>query len=72
MRWMQGPFAAPTTERPLLLRARLLERLQQRWSLPVVCVVAGAGFGKTTLLAQAYAENLLDPPRDRPLAELHH
>ena len=45
----------------MLLRARLLERIQQRWALPVIGVVAGAGFGKTTLLAQALAENLLDP-----------
>ena len=57
---MRGPFAAPTSGRPELLRARLLERLQARWTTPVVAVIAGAGFGKTTLLAQARAENLLD------------
>ena len=58
---MQEPGAPPRAERPHLLRARLLERLQRRWSVPVVAVIAGAGFGKTTLLAQTLAENLLDP-----------
>ena len=51
----------PVTGRPGLIRARLLHRLQARWSSKVVTVTAGPGFGKTTLLAQAYTENLLDP-----------
>ena len=58
---MHGPFAAPINARPQLLRGRLLERLQARWSVPVVSIVAGAGFGKTTVLAQVQTENLLDP-----------
>lgn len=58
---MSGPNGAPTPGRPALVRARLLDMLSDRWRLPVVAVVAGAGFGKTTLLAQAAAENLLDP-----------
>ena len=39
---MHGPFAAPINARPQLLRGRLLERLQARWSVPVVSIVAGA------------------------------
>lgn len=58
---IETPFAVPTSGRPELLRARLLARVQQRWKVPVVVVIAGAGFGKTTLLAQARSENLLDP-----------
>ncbi|MFS8098674.1 hypothetical protein LFM09_16200 [Lentzea alba] len=50
--------------RPLdveLPRLRLVDRLRQRWSRPVTLVVAGAGFGKTTALAQAVRANLLEP-----------
>ncbi|HEY7483507.1 MAG TPA: BTAD domain-containing putative transcriptional regulator [Streptosporangiaceae bacterium] len=42
-------------------RLRLLERLRGRFEHPVTVVVAGAGFGKTTVLAQAVRENLLAP-----------
>ncbi|WP_112261673.1 hypothetical protein [Lentzea terrae] len=56
-----GLHAVP---RPLdveLPRLRVVDRLRQRWSRPVTLVVAGAGFGKTTALAQAVRANLLDP-----------
>ncbi|MEO6628214.1 MAG: AAA family ATPase, partial [Aquihabitans sp.] len=36
-----------------LVRDRLVARLHQRWQRPVVTVVAGAGFGKTTALSAA-------------------
>jgi len=39
----------------ILARPRLLTVVQGRWSRPVTAVVAGAGFGKTTLLHQATA-----------------
>jgi LuxR family maltose regulon positive regulatory protein len=39
----------------LLARPRLLAVVQVRWSRPVTAVIAGAGFGKTTLLDQAMA-----------------
>lgn len=52
---------APRPSRPMVLRDRLLVRLLERWTTPVTVVVAGAGFGKTSLLAQAVAENELDP-----------
>ena len=43
------------------MRPRLLRALLCRWDVPVVCLEAGAGFGKSTILAQAYQENLLAP-----------
>ena len=39
----------------VLDRPRLLATVQGRWSRPVTAVVAGAGFGKTTLIEQALA-----------------
>lgn len=45
----------------LLVRARLLELMAERWTRKVVCVVAGSGFGKSVLLAQAARENRLAP-----------
>ena len=44
-----------------LERRRLLDRLDTRWQHPVTVVVAGAGFGKSTLLAQAVRANALEP-----------
>ena len=44
-----------------LERRRLLDRLEARWQHPVTVVVAGAGFGKSTLLAQAVRANALEP-----------
>ncbi|SER83493.1 hypothetical protein SAMN05216188_11667 [Lentzea xinjiangensis] len=56
-----GLHAVP---RPLdveLPRLRLVGRLDTRWTRPVTLVTAGAGFGKTTALAQAVRANLLEP-----------
>ncbi|GHH59144.1 hypothetical protein [Lentzea cavernae] len=50
--------------RPLdveLPRLRLVDRLRARWCRPITLVTAGAGFGKTTALAQAVRANLLEP-----------
>ena len=44
-----------------LSRPRLLERLNGRWHAPVTVIEAGAGFGKSTLLAQAVRANTLEP-----------
>ena len=44
-----------------MVRPRLLRWLRRRFSTPVTVVVAPAGFGKTTLLAQAVAENRMAP-----------
>lgn len=42
-------------------RLRLVDRLRARWCRPITLVTAGAGFGKTTALAQAVRANLLEP-----------
>ncbi|MEM7409049.1 MAG: BTAD domain-containing putative transcriptional regulator [Myxococcota bacterium] len=47
--------------RDLIARPRLLEILDGRFERRVTFVQAGAGFGKTTLLAQAIEENLEEP-----------
>ena len=45
----------------MLLRPRLLRSLAARWDHRVTCLTGGPGLGKTTLLAQALAENRLAP-----------
>jgi LuxR family maltose regulon positive regulatory protein len=45
----------------MLVRERLLDRLRTRWFTPVTVVSAPAGYGKTTLLAQAVAANAAAP-----------
>jgi DNA-binding SARP family transcriptional activator len=57
-------FGPPTPRLDLLTRPRLLRALLARWERPVVAVVGGPGLGKTTLLGQAVAENLLAPRGD--------
>ncbi|MGK5169315.1 BTAD domain-containing putative transcriptional regulator [Geodermatophilus sp. CPCC 205761] len=54
-------YAPPLTGRGLILRPRLLAPLHTRFERPLTAVVAAAGFGKTTLLAQAVRENALSP-----------
>ena len=54
-------FEPPALRTSSILRPRLLRTLQQRWQYPVTVVTAGAGLGKTTLLAQAIHENRMDP-----------
>lgn len=44
-------FTIPPLRAQLLPRASLIERLNQNCTLPLVLLSAGAGFGKTTLLA---------------------
>src|SRR5262245_9261543 len=44
-----------------LVRSRLLEQMARRFAVPVTVVVAGAGFGKSTLLAQAIRANQAEP-----------
>ena len=45
----------------MLVRERLLDRLRDRWIASVTVVSAPAGYGKTTLLAQAISENATGP-----------
>jgi LuxR family transcriptional regulator, maltose regulon positive regulatory protein len=40
-----------------LLRARLIERLEDRWAVPLVLLEAAGGFGKTIALLQAMRAN---------------
>ena len=63
---MAGDHADPSSERPsvragLIERPRLVATLAERFERRLVVVVAGAGYGKTTLLAQALRDNGLDP-----------
>ncbi len=51
--------AASTVE--VLVRRRLLDVVAGRWSRPVTAIVAGAGFGKSTLIGQALAEHRAVP-----------
>jgi LuxR family maltose regulon positive regulatory protein len=57
-------FAPPRSGRPLIRRSPLLRRLHRRWDHRVTVVTAGAGFGKSSLLAQALDENALAPRGD--------
>ncbi|HET6832875.1 MAG TPA: hypothetical protein VFH30_03335, partial [Acidimicrobiales bacterium] len=54
-------FEPPEPRPGSLKRPRLLCALLGRWEHRVTSVVGGAGMGKTTLLAQAVAENRLAP-----------
>jgi DNA-binding SARP family transcriptional activator len=50
---VMGNGGPPAPLRHELARPLLATRLGRRWSVPVTTVVAGAGFGKSTVLAQA-------------------
>jgi LuxR family transcriptional regulator, maltose regulon positive regulatory protein len=54
-------FEPPEPRSGSLTRPRLLRALLGRWEHRVTVVVGGPGLGKTTLLAQAVAENRLAP-----------
>ena len=58
IRRLDGPPRALTGE---LLRSGLIERLAVRWQVAVTTVVAGPGFGKSTVLAQATRQHAADP-----------
>jgi LuxR family maltose regulon positive regulatory protein len=65
---MTAPSGPPTPLRhepprltgPLVTRGRLLQVLRGRFDRRLTVITAGAGFGKTTLLAQAVQENALE------------
>lgn len=51
---------APATPVASLLRPRLVEALRSRFERRLTVVTAGAGFGKSTLIAQVRADNTLE------------
>ncbi|MGW5673136.1 AAA family ATPase, partial [Micromonospora sp. NPDC003776] len=55
-------LAAPAPPEPVLVRPRLLNRLDQGTAGPVTLVVAPAGWGKTTLLASWTRASAAEPP----------
>ena len=57
-------FDPPEARADVVHRPRLLRVLLGRWERRITLVVGGAGFGKTTLLAQALTENRLAPRGD--------
>jgi DNA-binding SARP family transcriptional activator len=56
-----GSMALPQPLDVEVARPELVDRLAGRWDRPITLVVAGAGFGKTTVLAQAVRAHLLAP-----------
>jgi DNA-binding SARP family transcriptional activator len=57
-------FVPPEPRPDSLTRPRLLRSLVGRWNHRVTALTGGPGLGKTTLLAQAIAENRLAPRGD--------
>ena len=55
-------YTTPVPGDHLVLRPRLIAGAAARFDHRVTTLVAAAGMGKTTLLAQAIAENVLAPP----------
>ena len=59
-----GGRRAPLPPAPLrdeLVRVRLVDALATRFDVPITALVAGAGFGKTTAIAQALRANDATP-----------
>jgi DNA-binding SARP family transcriptional activator len=54
-------FEAPHAPAWTLARPRLLRQLGERFDARIVTIVGGGGFGKSTLLSHAIAENALSP-----------
>ncbi|WP_020393144.1 BTAD domain-containing putative transcriptional regulator [Kribbella catacumbae] len=57
-------FSPPELNVDLIIRPRLLAVLQQRFQHRLTVLTAGPGFGKTSVLAQVWAENQLAPLGD--------
>ena len=55
------PFGLPCALDIEIPRLRLVQRLEGRWDRPVTLLVAGPGFGKTTVLAQAVRAHQVAP-----------
>src|SRR5438552_16373620 len=55
------PFGLPRALDVEMPRLRLVRLLEGRWDRPVTLLVAGPGFGKTTVLAQAVRAHQIAP-----------
>jgi LuxR family transcriptional regulator, maltose regulon positive regulatory protein len=60
-RLLTRPFGLPRVLDVELPRLRLVRLLEGRWDRPVTLLVAGPGFGKTTVLAQAVRAHQVAP-----------
>src|ERR1700749_4627290 len=58
---LSRPFGLPRALDVELPRLRLVRLLEGRWDRPVTLLVAGPGFGKTTVLAQAVRAHQVAP-----------
>jgi ATP/maltotriose-dependent transcriptional regulator MalT len=58
---VRGPAGPPPPIAHELARPHLVERLAQRWTKAVTLVVAGPGFGKSTVLSQAMRVHAIEP-----------
>lgn len=56
-------YAPPVPQDHWIERSRLLDRLERRFEVTVLLVIAPAGFGKTSLLAQSLARGAEDTTR---------
>lgn len=66
-------FEPPRSPAWTLVRPRLVTTLAERFEARVVTVTGGGGYGKSTLLAHAIAENVLSPSgRDAWLRVIEH
>ena len=58
---LTGPAGLPRALDAEILRLRLVRLLEGRWDRPVTLLIAGPGFGKTTVLAQAVRAHQVAP-----------
>jgi LuxR family transcriptional regulator, maltose regulon positive regulatory protein len=70
---------APNPLHDEVVRQRLIDRLAQRWNVPVIVLEAAGGYGKSIALAQAMRDNESDPTGvdvylacRRPDSDAHH
>ncbi|MFT7647685.1 MAG: LuxR family maltose regulon positive regulatory protein [Candidatus Poriferisodalaceae bacterium] len=54
-------FTPSAPNQGMIARSRLAERLQGRFDQRLTTITGAAGFGKSTLVAQAVRNNILDP-----------
>lgn len=60
-RWVPAPDGPPLPMADELFRSDLVRRLAARWTKPLTLLVAGPGFGKSTVLGQTVRDHALEP-----------